>query len=372
MARGRSVTADIYIFAGGGTGGHLYPGLAVADELVHLRPEARVVFACSRRPIDRRILDPRPYELVPQPVRPMPRGVRGWPAFLRAWHASKLLAHDLIGDLKPAAVLGLGGFAAAPMIRQARKANVRAALLNPDAVPGKANRFLARSAWAIFTQFDSTLDFFPADVRQRIHCVGCPVREGVGSGDRAEAVRYFGLRADRKTLLVLGGSMGAQSINAAVGELAGELDSLSGFWQILHVTGPAGEGDSIPSGEIRVVKVGYCDRMDLAYAVADLALCRGGACTVAELAATATPAVIMPYPHHADRQQHRNAADLVAAGAAVVADDRVDAGENAEMLRSRLLGILTEPSRLEAMRQAAKSPAGPAAAREVALWLAGS
>ncbi|GAF72090.1 unnamed protein product, partial [marine sediment metagenome] len=134
------MSTDLYIFAGGGTGGHLYPGLAVAEALRAKRPDAQVVFACSNRAIDRRILEATPYPYIPQPVRPLPARPWGWPAFLAAWVRSCALARRLMGDLCPAAVLGLGGFAAAPMICRASRVGVPTALLNPDAVPGKANR----------------------------------------------------------------------------------------------------------------------------------------------------------------------------------------------------------------------------------------
>ncbi|HUU58923.1 MAG TPA: glycosyltransferase, partial [Phycisphaerae bacterium] len=104
------MTRPIYIFAGGGTGGHLYPGLAVAEQLERLDRGAQVVFACSNRPIDRRILDPLDYPVVPQPVRPLPRNPKGWIGFLKAWRRSGAQAGEMIADLEPAAVLGLGGF----------------------------------------------------------------------------------------------------------------------------------------------------------------------------------------------------------------------------------------------------------------------
>ena len=106
------MSSEVYIFAGGGTGGPLYPGLAVAEHVLKLRPEATVVFACSNRAIDRRILDPLPYAIVPQPVRPVPKNPKHAWAFLTAWVQSARLAKDMVRDLKPAAVLGLGGFAA--------------------------------------------------------------------------------------------------------------------------------------------------------------------------------------------------------------------------------------------------------------------
>ncbi len=360
----------IYIFAGGGSGGHLYPGLAVADALRTLEPSARIVFACSDRSIDRRILDASPYGVVVQPVRPVPAKPAKLPAFLKAWRASRRLAAEMIRDLRPSAVLGLGGFAAGPIARSAA-GRVRAGLLNPDAVPGKANRYLARYVDAIFTQFAGARESFQPRERLKVRCVGCPVRPSLANGDRDEAIRTFSLDVDKKTLLVLGGSQGAQSINLALDALAGEMDALADKWQILHVTGTRRERSRRPA-KIHTVRLDYCDRMDLAYAAADLALSRGGAATIAELIATRTPAVVMPYPHHTDRQQRLNAAGLVETGAAVLVDDSTDPSENADRLRGDLLGIMLSAERLDSMRSAMGKFRHANATTTVAKWLLGT
>ena len=371
--------SDIYIFAGGGTGGHLYPGLAVADELTRLRPDAKIIFACSPRDIDRRILDPLPWAVVPQPIQPLPRRPGDVLGFLRAWRASGRLARELIRDLKPAAVLGLGGFAAAPVVKRAAKAGIRAAMLNPDAVPGKANAYLAKHVDAIFTQFESTKDAFAAGVRGKVRCVGCPIRGSFLAAGRAEAIAHFGLDAHRKTLLVLGGSLGAESVNQAFALLAERMDDLAETWQVIHITGaakgsehagasqPTAPSPCHPTVGIRTVE--YCDRMNLAYAAADIALCRAGASTVGEVFATGTPAGFLPYPWHKDQHQKLNAADLVRAGAATVIEDAKDPAANADALSEQFLPILRTPARLADMTQAAQAAAKPDAAQQVAEWL---
>lgn len=366
------MSGPVYIFAGGGTGGHLYPGLAVAGEVARLRPDARVVFVCSNRLIDRRVLDPTPWAFVPQPVRPLPR--RPWqvPGFLRAWWASRRLGRDLLRDLNPVAVLGLGGFAAGPLVREAAARSIPTGLLNPDAVVGKANRYLARFADVVFAQFESIADELPEGLGGKVRAVGCPVRPGLTEGRRSEAVEHFGLWTDRRTLLVLGGSLGAASINAAVVRLGGDLDALGDRWQLLHVTGPSKDGPPAGGGRMHVVRREYVERMDLAYAAADLALCRGGASTIAELAATGTPAVVLPYPHHADRQQWRNAEALEKRGAAVIVPDAADPGANAETLRTELVAILRDEARLETMQAAADTGGHADAASRVAEWLIGA
>ncbi|MCY2929154.1 MAG: UDP-N-acetylglucosamine--N-acetylmuramyl-(pentapeptide) pyrophosphoryl-undecaprenol N-acetylglucosamine transferase [Planctomycetota bacterium] len=367
----------IYLFAGGGTGGHLYPALAVAGELVRRQPAARVVFACSNRPIDRHILDAQPYGVVPQPVRPIPRGPRGWWGFWRAWRESRRLARDLIADLNPRAVLGLGGFAAGPLVHQAARADIATALLNPDAVPGRANRFLARRVDVIFAQYRSTIERFPSSLAGKVRAVGCPVRAELRNVSREAAMAFFALDGARRTLVINGGSQGAATINQAALLLADDLAPLAGSWQVLHITGKGWSAPPAPAraGGIAVRRVEYCDRMDLAYAAADLLLGRAGASTTAELAATGTPAVLMPYPYHKDQHQRLNARSMIEMAApgesapAIICEDHKDAGLNAATLRALLLPLLADSVALAQMRRSAQTLPGADAAAVVAQWL---
>ena len=248
------------------------------------------------------------------------------------------------------------------------------ALLNPDAVPGKANRVLAARAEVTFTQFPSSREAFRRRLRERVRCVGCPVRRELLGGDRGKAIAHFGLRRDLRTLLIFGGSLLAEALGEAVERLAVRLGEFAPGWQLLHITAsPRAQRiqQALQDRGLVVCTQGYCDRMDLAYAAADLALARAGAVTVAELAATGTPAVLMPYPHHADRHQHLNAAALADSGSAVICEDRQDAAANAAALRQAMLPLLRDPTALEAMtRAAATLAAKPSAAVEVAEWLA--
>ena len=364
----------VYIFAGGGTGGHLFPGLAVADELTALVPTARIVFACSDRDIDRRILTPTRHAVVAQPVRPMPRGPRGWVGFGRSLLAGARLAGDLVRDLRPAAVLGLGGFAAGPVVWAAASAGARTGLLSIDAVPGLANRLLAGRVDAVFTQFEPTGRALGRRHEAKARLVGCPVRAALLAGDRAEARQAFALKARRKTLLIVAGSLGAASINMAVAQVGADLAEVAGQWQVLHVAGPGKDKaarEAWQAAEMHATVLDFCDRMDLAYAAADLVLCRSGAATVGELSAVGRPAVLMPYPHHRDRQQYRNAEPLVSAGAAEVVADAGDPAANAGALRRSLLPILGDRDRLKTMKTAAAKLKRADAAQEIARFLAG-
>ena len=350
----------------------MYPALAVAEELTHLDEDAMILFACSSRAVDRRILDPLDYPICVQPVRPLTKHPLRLLGFWGAWRKSITLGGNLLRDLRPSAVLGLGGFAAGPVVRVASRRGIPTALLNPDAVVGRANRYLSRRVDAVFTQFASTGECFPPGVRDKIHNVGCPVRSQLLGTTREEAMHFFALDPARKTLLVFGGSMLAWSITDAVVALGGDLEKFADDWQIVLVVGAEKQAEVeriFASLAIRVVVFPYCERMDLGYAAADLVLCRGGAGTVAELTATGTPAVILPYPHHADRQQYLNAVGLVETGAGRIIEDRCDALANAEALRAELIPILHDGELLGDMRTAAQNFHPCHAGREVAEWL---
>jgi UDP-N-acetylglucosamine--N-acetylmuramyl-(pentapeptide) pyrophosphoryl-undecaprenol N-acetylglucosamine transferase len=362
-----------YIFAGGGTGGHLFPALAVAQRLVAIQPDARIVFACSDRDIDRRILTPTPYAIVPQAIRPLPRSFRGWGKFIKGYFGARAQAARLVGDVCPAAVLGLGGFAAQPVTQAAHQAGVRVGLMSIDAVPGFANRHLAAKVDAIFTQFASTAGGY-GNNQAKVKVIGCPVRADLLTGQPAQARQFFGLRDDRRTLLVMSGSLGAANINQAVARLSGDLDALAGAWQVLHVAGPGkvAEVQTVYAGaKITHAVLEFCDRMDMAYAAADLVLCRAGGASIGELAATGRPAVLLPYPYHRDQHQRLNAQAMASAGAAVVVTDAIDPAVNADALRGSLLAIMRDQGRLAEMQRSAGGMQATDAAGEIARWLTG-
>ena len=363
-----------YIIAGGGTGGHLYPGLAVADRLSRNDPDAVIAFACSNRPIDREILSATSYIAIEQPTRPLRKNPIRVPGFLMAWRRSIKLARKVLDDLQPKSVLGLGGFAAGAMVKEAAKRSIPTAILNPDIVPGKANQYLAKRVDAIFTQFESTQSEFAPDVAHKIKKVGCPTRPGLLEGSREEACEHFGLDPNRKTLFVFGGSILAESVTDTLCMRAEDMDKYSDKWQVLAVVGNKKLDFARQVFNSRVISttiLEYCHRMDLAYAVADLAITRGGAGTVAELSATATPSIVMPYPYHADRQQYRNIEDLLRDGCAKMVEDRGVATINSDLLRKELIPLISDNEAFEEMRSAAKNKSLSGASDAVADWMSG-
>ncbi|MCP4247377.1 MAG: UDP-N-acetylglucosamine--N-acetylmuramyl-(pentapeptide) pyrophosphoryl-undecaprenol N-acetylglucosamine transferase [bacterium] len=359
-------------FAGGGSGGHLYPALAVAAELADLVPGVRFAFFGTDRAIDGNVLAAYDGQWIRQPVKPLPRRMWQWPRFAAGcWDAVKVCRRFFVKH-RPLAVLGTGGYASAPSIWQAARERIPTALLNPDAVPGKANRFLGSRVQAIFAQWDETVDRF--DGPAQVHVTGCPVRPEFKRAQREDGLAHFGLDPQKKVLLVTGASQGAQSINramlAAVPRLAG--DGAWDQWQLLHLTG-RDQYDAVAAAyrdqPVTVRVVSYTQHMAAAVAAADLVLTRAGASTLAEITAVGRPSVLMPYPFHRDQHQVANARVLVKLGAARMVTDQVEPRANAPALADTLGRVMNDDAELGRLRTAAHRAGTTRAAAQIARHL---
>jgi len=370
-----------YVFAGGGTGGHLYPALAVARELQRGPDAAEVAFFCTQRPIDRQILGQAGIEAVPLPVRPFPARPWDWFGFWSSWRASVRLCLEAFRRRRPVAVTGAGGYASGPPVHAAVRLGIPTFVLNPDAVPGRANRYLAwRGRLAgIFAQWEVTREYFPPGAPVLV--TGCPVRSEFRSvsGEGAGAfIRSVGLDAGRPLLLVTGASQGARTINQAMVRLAGVVAGAG--WQVLHLSGPADEADvqaayaSAAAGAaagLRYRVLAFTERMAEALASADLVVSRAGASTLAELQASGRPSILLPYPYHRDQHQRHNAEVLVRAGAAVLLEDGRDPQVNAGRLEPVLRRLAADADARRAMAEAARKLDRPEAASRIARHLSG-
>ncbi len=334
-----------YLLAGGGTAGHVNPLLAVADALRAREPDAQILVLGTREGLEARLVPERGYELlfvdkVPFPRRPN-RAAAAFPARFRRAIAQ---VREHIADRDVDVVVGFGGYASAPAYVAARRARVPFVVHEANARPGMANALGARRAAGVGVAFDGT-------PLKGGRVVGMPLRREIVDLDRAgirgEAAQYFGLDAARPTLLVFGGSLGAQRLNEAFGD--SWQDVLDGGWQLLHVTG---ERSELPDPEVAGYAVRrYVDRMDLAFAVCDLIVSRAGAATVSEISALGIPAVYVPYAV-GNGEQALNAASAVRAGAAILIPD----GEfTADRVRSEVVPLLADDARRAAMTDAAAS-----------------
>jgi UDP-N-acetylglucosamine--N-acetylmuramyl-(pentapeptide) pyrophosphoryl-undecaprenol N-acetylglucosamine transferase len=354
------------ILAGGGTGGHLYPGIAVAEALREVFPAAKPLFLCTTRDIDRTILAPSGFEFITQPIVP-PRLVDVLRFFL-TYRETRELVQRVLQERKPAVVVGLGGYAAGVAVKFAARAKIPSAILNPDVIPGKANQYLMRYSRVICCQFPDVQQRIPAEYRDRVKITGCPIRKDIRAlPPRPEAAARLRIDPQLHTLVVTGASQGAATVNDAMLTLAGTIPL--GGWQVLHLAGkkhaqPVRDGYREKNVPAQVID--FTPDMADIWSVADLALSRSGASSCAELTACGVPSILMPYPFHKDLHQRANAQVLAAAGAAVLVDDEKDRRKNADKLRPILQSLLQDAPRRQQMSQAAKKLGRPAAAEAVA------
>ena len=333
------------VLAGGGTGGHIEPMLALADALrrraANGGPDLRITCLGTARGMETRLVPARGYDLRLIPPVPLPRKptvdllrVPG-----RVWRAvadTGALLEELAADV----VVGFGGYVALPAYLAARRARVPVVVHEQNALPGLANRVGALLAARVGVTM-------PGTKLPRAEHVGMPLRRAISSLDRpaarAGARAEFGLDADRPTLLVFGGSQGAASLNRAA---AGAADALTAAGvQVLHARGPKNTDITVPAraaGQAPYVVVDYLERMDLAYAAADLALCRSGAVTVAELSAVGLPAAFVPLPI-GNGEQRLNALPVVDAGGGLLVED---AELSPAWIETRVIPLLTDPAAL--------------------------
>jgi UDP-N-acetylglucosamine--N-acetylmuramyl-(pentapeptide) pyrophosphoryl-undecaprenol N-acetylglucosamine transferase len=354
--------------AGGGTGGHLFPGISVAQALAEVFPEAKPLFLCTQREIDKTILDATGFEYLPQPIVPPVRTIGGLLKFWSSWRATKDMLRKLFKERRPAAVLGLGGYAAGRAVEMAERREIPTAILNPDVVPGKANQYLLRRVKAICAQFEKTRQYLPRPHDAKMRVTGCPIRQEMRSlPGRADAAKKLGLDPMLQTLVITGASQGAQTVNeATVASLAGV--KLQG-WQILHLSGKdhaASVRQGYREAGINAAVMDFISEMEYVWAVADLCISRSGASSCAELTACGVPSILMPYPFHKDMHQLANAKELVNAGAAILLNDQKERDKNVVKLRPAIESLLYDAPRRAAMSAAAKSLGKPNAAENVA------
>jgi UDP-N-acetylglucosamine--N-acetylmuramyl-(pentapeptide) pyrophosphoryl-undecaprenol N-acetylglucosamine transferase len=337
------------VLAGGGTAGHIEPALALADALVRHDPATRITALGTERGLETRVVPARGYPLELIPPVPLPRRIS--PAlFTLPARATGAIADTgrVLASVAADVVVGFGGYVAFPAYLAARRHRVPIVVHEINAIPGLANRV---GSW--LTPYVGV--GAPAIRLRHGQHVGVPLRRAISELDRstarAEARAHFQLEPDRPTLLVSGGSQGARRLNLAVRDGIERL-AMAGI-QVLHVTGPNNVADvadvRLPEGSPPYRRVAFVDRMDLAYAAADMMLARSGAMTCAELTAVGLPAAYVPLPH-GNGEQRRNAEPIVRAGGGLLVDD---ADLTGDWIAGPLLAVLAAPDRITAMSSAA-------------------
>ena len=363
--------SNAYLFAGGGTGGHIYPALAIIEQLQSLDPSAHCELLVSDRPNDRAILDPLNIPFAPIPAKPFGSRPKAILKFIPSWGPSVRQTRETIRRLAQShdrvVVIAMGGFVAAPAARAGHCQSCPVILVNLDAVPGKANELIARKAHAIYSACDidghSSWTRVPPIVRDST----------VEQIEPSEARTRFDLDPNTNTLLITGGSTGAQSLNRFLAAFVrAHPDALKG-WQIIHQTGKKIEDDELNElratyrdANINAWVEHYIDDMGAAYAAADLGIGRCGAGTVAECWGAHLPSIFFPYPYHADQHQLHNAKPLIEAGGAIVCTDHIDPEKNIAAHAQAIANLLDDDDRRKAMRAALQSLGDPDGASQIA------
>ena len=360
---------SVAVFAGGGTGGHLYPALALADELVRQRPGTRPYFLGARRGIEARVLPERKLEHSLLPVRGIHRGEilsnLGVPwALVR----SVAVTVNLLRRLKPELVVVTGGYAGAPAGLAAAVVGIPLVLQEQNAWPGATTRLLSRWAGQVHLAFPEASAQLPSGAQAVVHVSGCPIRPlPEQRPERGAVCARFGLDPELKVLLVVGGSQGSAALNdlmqGSVRQMmTGGASALDG-WQLLWATGPVNHADvegalSVIGGPARVRTIPYIEDIPSALSVTDLAVSRAGAMTTTELLAWGVPAILVPLPTAAANHQEFNAQALHESGAAV---HLPQADLTAEALWRAVVGLAEDEDRLGRMSRAARARSYPGA-----------
>ncbi len=359
------MTSAAFIFAGGGTGGHLFPGLAIVECIRTTAPDADAIFIASERRIDADILKSSGERSITVPAKPFGVKPRALASFLKSWGPSVRASRQVIRELKKngrePVVAAMGGFVAPAVVQAARADRVPVVMFNLDATPGLANRWIAKRAQQVLTSY--AIPRWPNATR-----IPPIVRTEAIARDGAAACRErMGLEPDAPTLAVLGGSQGATTINRAMAALVAHDEQSFAGWQVIHQSGTSDQTELAEAYEragIRAVVQPFFGAVGDVWGAASLAIARAGAGTVAESWANATPAIFLPYPHHRDHHQAANAQPLVDRGGAVVIRDVMDASENARSIVEAIRKIGGAEG-LESMASGLRS-LGPANGADVA------
>jgi UDP-N-acetylglucosamine--N-acetylmuramyl-(pentapeptide) pyrophosphoryl-undecaprenol N-acetylglucosamine transferase len=352
------------IIAGGGTGGHLFPGVAIAEEVRTRDPRSEVLFVGTARGIEARVCPKLglPLELIDvsglKTVGAL-GAVRGLLRVPRAiWQSRRI-----VKKFKPDAVVGVGGYASGPLVLAAWMSRTPTAILEQNSIPGLANKLLGKVVRAVFLAFEETRRFFKP---RRIHMTGNPIRAAM----RDKLLEARVISKKEKHVFCFGGSLGARAVNALMVDAAKLLPE---HVKVVHQTGKD-DRDNIAA---RYAAAGLADRADVRdfiddmageYARADLVIARAGATSVAELTVVGKPAILIPYPTAADNHQEHNAKALVDHGAALMFRQADLTGDK---LAAAIRELLEDPVRLERMQSAMKSLGRPGAAAAIVDWLEG-
>lgn len=353
------------IISGGGTGGHIFPALSIADEIRRRDPSCEILFIGAEGRMEMQKVPQAGYEIKGLPVKGLDRK-KLWRniSVLRSLIKSRLMARQILSEFRPQIVIGVGGYASAPVLKEAQKVGIPTLLQEQNSYAGVTNKLLAQKATSICVAYPNMNRFFPAD---RIIVTGNPIRpaiEKIESVSTQEALSYFGFQEENpRTLLVTGGSLGARTINQAT-SLALSLWRERGF-RLIWQTGK----NYIEQAKKEVEDLGYTDcyvtpfidRMDFAFSLSSLIVSRAGASSISEISYMGKPTILVPSPNVAEDHQTKNARVLSEEGAAILLPDI----KAEEQLGSVVDHLISDSDRLKEMALRVRNFAFPNAVNKI-------
>lgn len=350
------------IIAGGGTGGHLFPAIAIAEEFKRIRPDAEILFVGTKEKIEARVVPQYGFQFQSIWIS----GVHRKRFFKNLLVPLKIIvammqSYSIIKNYKPNVVIGTGGYTAGPVLFVASLMKIPTMIHEQNSYPGVTTRMLSKRVSQVHLSFEESKKYFSK--KENLIVSGNPTRGSLEQVNQADALKYFGLSGEKqKTVLVFGGSLGARTINNAMLKCIEQLVKQN-VW-VIWQTGKE-DFERIQkkcASYAQAVKVfAFIDRMEYAYAISDIVVCRAGATTIAELTRLGKAAILIPYPHAAADHQTENAKVLAAAGAAQLLYD----SDAVEQLPEILSNVLSNEEKLSAMRTASKHLGRPDAAHEI-------
>lgn len=351
------------IISGGGTGGHIFPAIAIADEIKRRNPEAEILFVGAKGKMEMDKVPAAGYKIEGLTIAGLQRKITMSNFLLPFKLASSMLkARSIVRNFKPQVVVGVGGYASGPTLKAATMLRVPALIQEQNSFPGKTNKLLAKNVRSICTAYEGLDRFFPKD---KIVLTGNPVRSEMvqTEGKQIEALTYYGLDPNKKTVLIIGGSLGAKTLNESVMESYDVLrdSDVQVLWQCgkLYIEDLKNRLEGKEAENIKLTM--FIDRMDYAYAVADTIISRAGAISVSELCIVGKPVILVPSPNVAEDHQTKNAMALVDKGAAVLVKD-ADARKD---LVKVALELINDVNKKETLSKEIKQLAKPEATKSI-------
>lgn len=352
------------IISGGGTGGHVFPAIAIADALKALRPEAEFLFVGALGRMEMERVPKAGYEIRGLDITGFQRSLSAKNlSFPLKVLKSLRLSRKIIKKFKPDVAVGVGGYASGPLLQVATKKGIPTLIQEQNSYPGITNRLLARKVSRICVAYEGMGKWFP---NEKMIVTGNPVRSSVVQidGKREEGLKYFDLEAGKPTLLIVGGSLGARTINESI---AGVLDEIGDTnCQVIWQTGKnyidKAKAQVKEKGAENVHVTAFIEQMDLAYAAADLVVSRAGAMALSELCLIGKPSVLVPSPNVAEDHQTKNAMALVAKEAALLVSDANSRGD----LWPTVSELLKNSEERESLAKNAKAMGKPDSAKRIA------